>query len=111
MLFYADENFPVDVVIELRDSGHDVLTALEDGRANRAIEDEDVLRRATELRRAVLTINRQDFKRLHQVRPAHAGIVICTADLDFAGQARRIDEACRQAGDVSNKLIRVYRPA
>ncbi len=31
MRFYADENFPMDVVTELRRLGHDVLTALEDG--------------------------------------------------------------------------------
>jgi hypothetical protein len=53
MLFYADENFPLDVVIELRRLGNDVLTAFEDGRANQAIEDKKVLRRATKLGRAV----------------------------------------------------------
>jgi hypothetical protein len=34
MRFYADENFPLAVVIELRKLGHDVLTTLEDERAN-----------------------------------------------------------------------------
>ncbi len=34
MRFYADENFPLPVVAELRRFGHDVLTAFEDGRAN-----------------------------------------------------------------------------
>ncbi|MDQ3252937.1 MAG: DUF5615 family PIN-like protein [Acidobacteriota bacterium] len=111
MLFYADENFPLDVVIELRGLGHDVLTALEDERANQSIADEDVLARAVELGRTVLTINRQDFKRLHRNQPAHAGICICTFDSDFARQARRIDETCRQAVDANNQLIRVYRPA
>lgn len=33
MRFYADENFPLDVVAELRNLGHDCLTALEDERA------------------------------------------------------------------------------
>lgn len=35
MRFYADENFPLDTVIELRRLGHDVLTMFEDGRAIR----------------------------------------------------------------------------
>jgi len=40
MLFYADENFPFDTVVELRRLGHDVLTALEDERANQKVSDE-----------------------------------------------------------------------
>ena len=34
MRLYADENFSLAVTIALRALGHDVLTALEDGRAN-----------------------------------------------------------------------------
>ena len=34
MALYADENFPLRAVEELRRLGHDVLTVLEDGRAN-----------------------------------------------------------------------------
>ena len=37
MLLYADENFPIRVVEELRALGYDVLTALEDGNANQSI--------------------------------------------------------------------------
>lgn len=110
MRFYADENFPLDVVTELRRLGHDVLTAFEDGRANRRIPDEDVLRRATELGRMVLTINRRDFRLLHQSRIVHAGIVICTQDTDFVGQAERIATACRLLDSTDGQLIRVYRP-
>jgi hypothetical protein len=65
MSLYADENFPLRVVQELRRLGHDVLTALEDGKANQAITDADLLTRASALRRVLLTLNRQDFKRLH----------------------------------------------
>jgi hypothetical protein len=50
MKLYADENFPLDVVKELRNLGHDVITALEDGKANLLIPDESVLERAIELR-------------------------------------------------------------
>jgi hypothetical protein len=39
MALYADENFPLRVVEELRRLGHDVVTAFEDGRANQAVTD------------------------------------------------------------------------
>jgi uncharacterized protein YggU (UPF0235/DUF167 family) len=65
MALYADENFPLRVVEEWRRLGHDVLTVHEDGRANQSITDKDLLARATEISRAVLTLNRLDFKRLH----------------------------------------------
>jgi len=68
-----------------------------------------VLARATELRRTVLTINRRDFRLLHQSHIAHAGIVICTQDPDFVGQAERIDTACRGLDSTDTQLIRIYR--
>lgn len=111
MLFYADENFPLAVVAELRILGHDCLTALEDERANQKIADEKVLERAAELGRAVLTIYRIDFKRLHHENSEHAGIVICTFDADFIGQANRIDATCKDLQEIKQKLIRIYRPS
>src|SRR5688572_5806537 len=111
MKFYADENFPLDVVNELRNLGHDCLTALEDERANQKIADEKVLERAIELKHAVLTINRIDFKRLHNANSEHAGIVICTFDADFIGQANRIAGACSEYGEIKSQLVRVYRPS
>lgn len=50
---YADEDFPLPVVERLRDLGHDVLTAGEDGRAGQGVSDADVLDRATALGRVV----------------------------------------------------------
>jgi predicted nuclease of predicted toxin-antitoxin system len=88
MSLYADENFPLRVVEELRRLDHDVLTALEDGKANQAITDADLLVRATELNRTLVTLNRQDFKRLHLQFSSHAGIIICTEDPDRLGQAK-----------------------
>jgi hypothetical protein len=61
MALYADENIPLRVVEELRRLGVDVLTVLEDGRANQSISDQAILARATELCRAILTLNRKDF--------------------------------------------------
>lgn len=41
MLLYADENFPLRVVEELRRLGHDVLTALESSFARKILIDSD----------------------------------------------------------------------
>lgn len=110
MALYADENFPLRVVEELRRLGHDVLTPLEDNRANQSISDAKMLARATELGRALLTLNRQDFKRLHRRNAGHAGIIICTEDPDRTGQATRIAAAIGRSVELKGQLIRVYRP-
>jgi len=108
---YCDENFPLPVVVELRRLGHDVLTTDEAGKADQEIADYEVLSFATALDRPVLTINCWDFIRLHRLRADHAGIVACTIDLDFVGQASRIHEAIRDSASLSGQLIRVNRPA
>jgi len=110
MALYADENFPLRVIEELRRLGIDVLTAYEDGRANQSLTDHSVLSRAKELGRAILTLNRQDFKRLHIEVPDHAGIIICTEDPDRSGQAQRIVDSIAASGELQGRLIRVYRP-
>ena len=109
MALYADENFPLRVVEELRRLGQDVITAFEDGKANQAVTDHELLTRATELGRAVLTLNRLDFKRLHLAAPNHSGIIICTEDPDRVGQALRVVESIVGAGELRGQLIRVYR--
>lgn len=60
-LLYADEHFPAQTVAELRRLGHDILTIQEDGHAGLKWPDVEVLRRAAQLGRAVLTLNRRDF--------------------------------------------------
>ena len=52
---FADENFPLPVVRQLRMFGHDVLTAIDAGMVNRRIPDTIVLEYATLLGRAVVT--------------------------------------------------------
>src|SRR5688572_33358952 len=101
---YANENFPLPVVLELRRLGHDVLTIQETGRAGQATPDEAVLDFATAEGRAVLTLNRKHFIRLHHAKPDHGGIVACTFDVDFGGQAARID--AELTGDLRGRLIR-----
>lgn len=109
MALYADENFPLRVVEELRRLGVDVLTAFEDGRANQSLTDQVILMRATELGRAIVTLNRRDFKRLHLQVPEHAGIIICTEDPDRLTQAHRIFKAIASAEKLRGQLIRIYR--
>jgi hypothetical protein len=106
---YANENFPNPVVQELRRIGHDVLTVLETGRSDQAWPDHEVLAFATREQRALMTLNRKHFLRLHESSPAHAGIILCTLDLDFPGQAQRIHEAITAAGDLNRKVLRVNR--
>jgi predicted nuclease of predicted toxin-antitoxin system len=108
---FANENLPEPVVAELRRLGHDARTMRDAGQAGRGVPDREVLDLATAQNRAVVTLNRRHFVRLHDERPGHAGIIVCTFDLDFAGLARRIDEAIRSAPDLRGRLIRVNRPA
>jgi len=109
-LIYANENFPQPVVEELRRLGHDVLTVLEAGKAGMAETDEVVLAYARSNSRALLTLNRKHFVRLHTDCPEHEGIVVCSFDPDFGGQALRIHAAIQAEGTLRNKLIRVNRP-
>ena len=110
--FYSNENFPLQVVRELRRLGHDVLTSLDAGNANAAVPDEDVLAFATVENRILLSLNRRHFMRLHQHRTTnHAGLVVCTYDPDFVRQAHRIHGALAALVDATDQLIRVNRPA
>jgi hypothetical protein len=107
---YANENFPLQVVEELRRLGHDVLTVSEAGKAGLAETDEAVLAYAVAESRLLLTLNRKHFVRLHNERPEHEGIIVCSLDPDFAGQARRIHESLEGTGDLRRELVRVDRP-
>jgi hypothetical protein len=106
---YADEHFPAQAVEELRNLGHDVRTVQEDGQAGLKWPDSEILRRATELGRAVLTLNRRDFIHLHNQNPNHSGIVACTQNLDFAELAKQIHIAIVAEPTLVGYLIRVYR--
>jgi predicted nuclease of predicted toxin-antitoxin system len=107
---YANENFPFPTVECLRRSGHDVLTVQETGKADQQTEDTAILEWARAESRAVLTINRKHFVRLHRQQPTHCGIIVCSFDHDFEGQAERIGAAIASTGDLRGQLIRVNRP-
>jgi uncharacterized protein with PIN domain len=107
--FYANENFPQPVVEALRLLGHDVLTVLETGNAGVSWSDENVLGFAISQNRILLTMNRRHFRRLQSQVPKHAGIVLCTFDLDFSGQASRIHDAVQKQAECGGQLLTVNR--
>ena len=106
----ADENFPLPVTEELRRLGHDVVTIDDAGKAGQSLTDEAVLDLACKDNRTVLTLNRRHFIRLHGTGRDHTGIIACTVDLDFAGQAQRIHAAIGAQAPLSGQLVRVNRP-
>jgi hypothetical protein len=108
---YANENFPLPVVEELRRLGHDVLTIHETGKAGQRTPDPEVLVFAAAEGRAVLTLNRKHFWRLHSEKPTHAGIIACTFDPNFADQAGRIHTALQAQANLAGQLLRVNRPS
>ena len=107
MQLYADENFSLPVVEELRRIGHDVLTAQEGGR--QSAPDPDILTRAHSLGRAVLTHNRRHFERLHRQGLHHSGILSATRDDDSSALATRIHAALSGRGH-GRWCLRVNRP-
>ncbi|MDZ7363897.1 MAG: DUF5615 family PIN-like protein [candidate division KSB1 bacterium] len=108
---YANENFPLPVVEALRRLWRDMLTTQEAGTAGQSIPDEEVLAFACTAHRALLTINRKHFIRLHSERPHHEGIIVCTFDPDFGRQATQIHAAITSLKELGGQLIRVTRPA
>ena len=107
---YADEQFPRAVSELLRTMGHNVLTVQEAGQANLGIPDEQVLSFAITDHRAIITLNRYDFIRLHRLNSEHSGIIVCTNDTDRQRMATRINEAIASHEFLQGKLIRVVRP-
>lgn len=107
---YADENFPMPVVHELRTMGHDVLTVTESAQAGLSVPDDQVLLHAIAGGRAVLTLNRRHFIKLHALHPGHSGFIACTFDPAFSAQAKRIDAAVRATPSLKGVLIRINRP-
>jgi predicted nuclease of predicted toxin-antitoxin system len=107
---YANENFPLETVLVLRHLGYDILTTHEMGKSNLSIPDEEVLTFAITENRAVLTINRKDFMRLHRLNPIHSGIVVCTKNDDFENFAHCIHRVLLPYQEnTANLLLRVYK--
>ena len=83
----------------------------EDDKANQSLTDEAVLSVARDKQRALLTANRRHFIQLHRRQPNHRGLIVCTFDPDFTGQAQRIADALEKETDLTGRLIRIYRAA
>lgn len=81
----------------------------EAGKANQRISDPQVLAFATQQERAVLTLNRRDFIRLHKQNSDHAGIVVAKDDADKILLAERINAAIEGESQLRGKLIRVTK--
>jgi hypothetical protein len=81
---YADEQFPREVVNQLRDLAHDVLTVQEAD--NRGEPDENVLAFATD-----------------------GGILACTEDTNWDRLAKNVHVAIGENKPLAGKLIRVNR--
>jgi predicted nuclease of predicted toxin-antitoxin system len=109
MRFYSNENFPLMVVKYLRELGHDVLTTLDAGQANQGISDEDVLAYSVENKRAVITLNRKDFIKLHKLKDEHCGIVVCKVDSNYEEMAKRIHKELEDIETIDKLLIRINR--
>ena len=107
----ADENFPFPVVESLRRLGYDVVTLSDLGLAGQALMDPAVLKLAADDSRAVITLNRRDFVRLHRASANHAGIVVCSFDLDFDRQAARVQETVDGQSSLVGCLLRINRPS
>lgn len=106
----ANENFPLETVLILRKMGYDILTTHEIGKSNANIPDEEVLAFAISENRAILTINRKDFKRLHRLNPIHSGVIICIKNDDFDHFAACIHQVLEPYNSlISNQLIKVYK--
>ena len=99
------------MIQQLRQLGHDILTAYEAGQAGQGIQDASVLAFATVAGRAVLTFNRRHFIRLHAEVLSHAGIIVCTRDDDVVALANRIHQQFQGTLILLNQLLRINRPS
>jgi predicted nuclease of predicted toxin-antitoxin system len=86
-----------------------VLTVQESG--NAGFTDPEVLEFATKNDLIVLTQNRRDFKRLHQLNSLHGGIIICTEDRNTSALTDRIHNAILAEEVLARKIVSVVRPA
>lgn len=77
---YLDENVDVQLAEMLKRAGCDARSALEAGRANQRISDEDQLAFATESGRAIFTHDAMDYAALvaawHNAGRYHRGVIL-----------------------------------
>lgn len=105
----ADDNFPRPVVRELRRLGHDIIGLDETGLVSHESVDEDVLRAAAATDRSLLTLDYRSFSSLPPTNDHRPGVIICTFDPDFVGQASRIDSTLADHDSLAGQIIRIGR--
>jgi len=105
--FFADEDFSLQVVSELRRLGHDVLTVRDIGKASQRWPDEELFFFAVAQRRTILTKNRRHFFTLHRRHPDHHGIIACTENPDVRAMTRMIQETILSRPQLRGEYIRI----
>jgi len=108
---YADEQFSLPVVKILRTLEYDILTLQDAGKAEQKIPDPEVLYYAININRAILTMNRRDFIRLHTQTPQHKGNVICRSSTNWEKIAQAIHNHLSQLETIEGQLIRIKLPS
>lgn len=88
---------------------HDVLTIQETGQSNQAFTDEAVLKFAISRKRAVITLNRKHFIRLHRRSSQHSGIIVCSFNPDFNNLALQIHNIISNEINIDGKLLQINR--
>lgn len=106
---YGNENLRQPLVLELRKLGYDILTSREANQDNQGIPDPEVLRFAISHKRALITYNRQDFRKLHKVTPNHCGIILCKEDRNDPEYAQIIHEQLLRFESLNNQLILIKK--
>lgn len=109
MRVYTDEDFPAAALLPVRAAGHDVLTALAAGMANRGLPDSAQLEFAVRADRLLLTMNRNHFAQLHRRGITHSGIVVCTRNFEWRVLGDVLVLAFERFPDLRGRLLRVQR--
>ena len=114
-LLLADQDFNQRIVTHLIKLGHHVVNPVDMGWANVRVDDRDVLDAAIKQRRAVLTHNGWDFKKLHAERknlgqPPHCGLIVCSQVPRGSEQsiAQKIDQAIIASTRLDGAVLRVH---
>lgn len=104
----ADAMMPSQTVHKLRRLGYDVLTVQQyqgTSEPEHGLSDETVLEVATTLRRAVVTLNGKDYRRLHYNSRGHQGIIICDETSDLQLRAKEIDDLIKSESPLVGRLL------
>jgi len=109
---FADANFPISITNALRRyHGDDVLTVQQfqgTSEPERGLGDDTVLDIAIVHKRAVVTLNGGDFRRLHFATGGnHKGIIICNQTFHYRKRAKEIDEIIKSNEPLDGKLLYV----